>query len=291
MAMKHIGIIGLGAMGLGMAKTLVERGFTVRGCDLSSERQRLAQQAGVTIAAEPSSLYAVCELVVASLPKAADVAAVVEGPAGFIARGRPDAVFVDTSTSEPKMSRKLAAACGTRLGFLDAPVSGGPQGAKTGTLTFMVGGDKEVMERARPVLTALGNKIIHVGASGAGNVAKLVNNLLVAANLASVREAVALAAAAGVPAEDVLTAINAASGRSAVTEVNYTRWILSERFDSGFTMGLMRKDVKLAAKLGQDVGSFGAVSALVSQLWDASTQDLGDDEDFNKFVVAAGTSE
>ncbi|MBX9619638.1 MAG: NAD(P)-dependent oxidoreductase [Hyphomicrobiales bacterium] len=289
--MKHIGIIGLGAMGLGMAKTLVERGFTVRGCDLSSERQRLAQQAGVTIAAEPSSLYAVCELVVASLPKAADVAAVVEGPAGFIARGRPDAVFVDTSTSEPKMSRKLAAACGTRLGFLDAPVSGGPQGAKTGTLTFMVGGDKEVMERARPVLTALGNKIIHVGASGAGNVAKLVNNLLVAANLASVREAVALAAAAGVPAEDVLTAINAASGRSAVTEVNYTRWILSERFDSGFTMGLMRKDVKLAAKLGQDVGSFGAVSALVSQLWDASTQDLGDDEDFNKFVVAAGTSE
>lgn len=291
MAMKHIGIIGLGAMGLGMAKTLVERGFTVRGCDLSSERQRLAQQAGVTIAAEPSSLYAVCELVVASLPKAADVAAVVEGPAGFIARGRPDAVFVDTSTSEPKMSRKLAAACGTRLGFLDAPVSGGPQGAKTGTLTFMVGGDKEVMERARPVLTALGNKIIHVGASGAGNVAKLVNNLLVAANLASVREAVALAAAAGVPAEDVLTAINAASGRSAVTEVNYTRWILSERFDSGFTMGLMRKDVKLAVKLGQDVGSFGAVNALVSQLWDASTQDLGDDEDFNKFVIAAGTSE
>lgn len=291
MAMKHIGVIGLGAMGLGMAKILVERGFTVRGCDLSSERQRLAQQAGVTIAAEPSSLYAVCELVVASLPKAADVAGVVEGPAGFVARGRPDAIFVDTSTSEPRVSRKLAAACGTRLGFLDAPVSGGPQGAKTGTLTFMVGGDKEVMERARPVLTALGNKIIHVGASGAGNVAKLVNNLLVAANLASVREAVALAAAAGVPAEDVLTAINAASGRSAVTEVNYTRWILSERFDSGFTMGLMRKDVKLAAKLGQDVGSFGAVSALVSDLWDASAQGLGDGEDFNKFVIAPGTSE
>ena len=289
--MKHIGIIGLGAMGLGMAKTLVERGFTVRGCDLSAERQRLAQQAGVTIAAEPSSLYAVCELIVASLPKAADVAAVVEGPAGFIARARPDAIFVDTSTSEPKVSRKLAAACGARLGFLDAPVSGGPQGAKTGTLTFMVGGDKEVMERARPVLTALGNKIIHVGASGAGNVAKLVNNLLVAANLASVREAVALAAAAGVPAEDVLTAVNAASGRSAVTEVNYTRWILSERFDSGFTAGLMRKDVKLAAKLGQESGSFGAVSAVVSQLWDASAQDLADGEDFNKFVVAPGAGE
>lgn len=288
--MKQIGVIGLGAMGLGMAKTLVERGFSVRGCDLSAERQRLAQQAGVTIAAEPASLYAACELVLASLPKAADVMAVVEGPAGFIARARPDAIFVDTSTSEPKVSRRLSGACGTRLGFLDAPVSGGPQGAKTGTLTFMVGGAKEVMERARPVLTALGNKLIHVGPSGAGNVAKLVNNLLLAANLASVREAVALAAAAGVPAEDVLTVVNAASGRSAVTEINYTRWILSERFDSGFTMGLMRKDVKLAAKLGHEVGAFGTLSALVANLWDASSEALGDGEDFNKFVGMSGDS-
>lgn len=281
----QVGVIGLGAMGLGMARTLVERGFSVRGFDLSAERAGLAQEVGVRIAPEPAGLYAACEVVVASLPKASDVASVVEGPGGFIQRARPEAIFIDTSTSEPQVSRRLAAACGTRLGFLDAPVSGGPQGAKTGTLTFMIGGAEEVVERARPVLSALGSKIVHVGDSGAGNVAKLVNNLLVAANLATVREAVALAKAAGVPAEDVLTVVNAASGRSAVSEVNYARWILSERFDSGFTMGLMRKDVKLAAKLGAALDAFGPVSALIATLWEQSAQALADGEDFNKFVT------
>lgn len=285
---KHVGVIGLGAMGLGMAKTLVDRGFAVRGCDVSPERNRLAQAIGVTIAPEPAGVFAACDVIIASLPKAADVASIVEGSAGFLSRAKPGAIFIDTTTSEAKTSRRLAAACGSRLGFLDAPVSGGPQGAKTGTLTFMVGGDKEVMERARPVLTVLGNKIIYVGASGAGNVAKLVNNFLVATNLASVREAVALAHAAGVPAEDVLTVVNAASGRSAVSEINYTRWILSERFDSGFTMGLMRKDMKLVEKLGAEVEAFGPLGRLIAELWAESTSELGDAEDFNKFATIAG---
>lgn len=282
---KQVGVIGLGAMGSGMAKTLVERGFAVRGFDLSAERGRAAAALGVTIASEPAGLYAACDLVIASLPKASDVASVVEGPGGFVNRAKPGAIFVDTSTSEPQMSRKLAGLCGTRLGFLDAPVSGGPQGAKTGTLTFMVGGDKEVLETARPVLSALGSKIVYVGPSGAGNVAKLVNNLLVAANLAIVREAVALSKAAGVPAEDVLTVVNAASGRSAVSEVNYPRWILSDRFDSGFTVALMRKDVRLAEKLGKEVGAFGPVSAKIAELWAGTAETLGDNDDFNKFTT------
>jgi len=285
MAQSQIGIIGLGAMGLGMAKTLLAKGLPVTGFDVSGERAGLAQAAGIKIAPAPASLFVGCDVVIASLPAAKDVASVVEGPTGFVMRARPGAVFVDTSTSEPTVSRRLSAACGERdIGFLDAPVSGGPAGAKAGTLTFMVGGDRRHLDKARPVIEALGTKIVHVGPSGAGNVAKLVNNLLVAANLLTVSEAVRISKAAGVPAEAVLTVVNAASGRSAVSEVNYTRWILSERFDSGFTMGLMRKDVRLARKLAEEVEALGPVSALIAELWAKSAERLADTEDFNRIT-------
>jgi 3-hydroxyisobutyrate dehydrogenase len=285
-AQPSVGVIGLGAMGLGMAKTLTGKGFAVTGFDLSAERMALAQKAGVKPAPQPASLHVGCDVIVASLPTGRDVASVVEGPGGFVMRARPGAVFVDTSTSEPALSRRLSAACGERdIGFLDAPVSGGPAGAQAGTLTFMVGGEKRHLDKARPVVSALGTKIVHAGPSGAGNVAKLVNNLLVAANLLTVAEAMRIAAGAGVAAEDVLTVVNAASGRSAVTEVNYPRWILSERFDSGFTMGLMRKDVRLAKKLAEEVGALGPLSALVAELWAKSADALPDDDDFNRIAT------
>jgi 3-hydroxyisobutyrate dehydrogenase len=282
----NVGIIGLGAMGLGMAKTLVAKGFAVTGFDLSGERVGVAQAAGVTPAPAPASLFVGCDVIIASLPTGKDVASVVEGPAGFVMRAKPGAVFVDTSTSEPVISRRLSALCGERdIGFLDAPVSGGPAGAHAGTLTVMIGGEKRHLDKARTVIAAIGQKTIHVGPSGAGNVAKLVNNLLVAAHLLTVSEAVRLAQAAGVPAEDVLTVVNAASGRSAVSEVNFPRWILTERFDSGFTMGLMRKDVRLAKKLAAEVAALGPVSALVADIWEKSAERLADGEDFNRITT------
>lgn len=281
-----VGIIGLGAMGLGMAKTLVAKGFTVTGFDLSGDRVGMAQKAGVAPAPAPASLFVGCDVIIASLPTGKDVASVVEGPVGFALRGKPEAVFVDTSTSEPDVSRRLSALCAERdVGFLDAPVSGGPAGANAGALTMMIGGEKQHVEKARPAIAAVSQKIIHVGPSGAGNVAKLVNNLLVAAHLLTVSEAVRLAEAAGVPAEDVLTVVNAASGRSAVSEVNFPRWVLSEGFDSGFTMGLMRKDVRLAKKLATEVAALGPMSALVADIWEKSAEQLADGEDFNRITT------
>jgi 3-hydroxyisobutyrate dehydrogenase len=147
---------------------------------------------------------------------------------------------------------------------------------------MMIGGDAEHVRAAQPVLDAIAAKVIHVGASGAGNVAKLVNNLLVAVNLLTVSEAMRLSEAAGVPTADVLKVVNAASGRSAVSEVNYPRWIQSGTFDSGFTMGLMRKDVRLAKSLIAETGLDLPLAEMVARVWKESADRLADGEDFNR---------
>jgi 3-hydroxyisobutyrate dehydrogenase len=243
-----------------------------------------AVDAGIATAPSVAVAVAGADSIVLSLPLAAHVDQVVRGT--LITAAQRGAVIIDTSTSEAAVSRRLAAACAAAgLGFLDAPVSGGPAGARTGALTFMIGGDEADLQRARPTLQALGAKIIHAGASGAGNVAKLANNLLVAAHLLTVSEAVRMAEAAGVAADDVLKVINAASGRSAVSEVNYPGWIMSGTFDSGFTMALMRKDVRLARALAEEVGALGAMSALTARIWADSADTLADHEDFNRIVI------
>jgi 3-hydroxyisobutyrate dehydrogenase len=284
--MTPVSVIGLGAMGLGMAKTLAAKGFPVIGFDISAERRVLAAALGVQPVDDVRLALAAGEIVVTSLPTGAHVAEVVEGEGGFLASAKPGAVIVDTSTSEPGTSRRLSALCAQKgLGFLDAPVSGGPAGANAGALTFMIGGSHADLGKARHVVEAMAGKLLHVGPSGAGNVAKLVNNLLVAAHLLTVSEAMKLSEAAGVPVADVLAVVNAASGRSAVSEVNYPRWILPGGFDSGFTMGLMRKDVRLAAALGDEVETFGPVSRLVAEQWAQSAEALADGEDFNRIVT------
>lgn len=284
MSAQTIGIVGLGRMGLGMAANAAAKGFRTLGSDPSPERAALAEAKGV-VAMGLSDLFAASDVVIASLPTADVVAKVVEAPDGFLAKAPEGAIFVDTSTSEAGVSRRLAALAAEKgLGFIDAPVSGGPAGAEAGTLTMMIGGGTEHLARAMPALEAISAKRLHVGGPGAGNVAKLVNNLLVGAHLLTVSEAVRLSEAAGVPAADVLAVVNAASGRSAVSEVNYPRWVLNGAFDSGFTMGLMRKDVRLAAALAAEVGADCPVSELVARIWADSAARLADGEDFNRIV-------
>ncbi|MGU9981817.1 NAD(P)-dependent oxidoreductase [Phreatobacter sp. HK31-P] len=285
MAEQTVGVVGLGRMGLGMAANLAAKGIKSLGVDPSPERCALAAGKDVTVVATPADLFAACDIVIASLPTADHVVAVVEGEGGFLARAPACAVFVDTSTSEASVSRRLAAAAAVKgLGFVDAPVSGGPAGAEAGTLTMMIGGDPAHLATAMAALEAISGKRLHVGASGAGNVAKLVNNLLVGAHLLTVSEAVRLSEAAGVPAADVLAVVNAASGRSAVSEVNYPRWVLNGAFDSGFTMGLMRKDVRLATSLMAETGVDLPVCDLVARIWADSAARLADGEDFNRIV-------
>lgn len=276
------GVIGLGSMGLGMAATLAARGFRTLGFDLSEERRSLAAKAGVTPVASIADAFGQADFLIFSLPTARDVAGVVNDHLAILedkAKGR--LIIIDTSTSEPDVSRELAAKLeALGHGFLDAPVSGGPSGAAAGKLTMMIGGADRDVALAGPVIEAMAAKVLHVGPSGAGNVAKLVNNLLAAAHMVTTSEGLKLALAAGIDPEAALGVINAASGRSMISEVHFPTWVVSNRFDSGFSMGLMRKDVRLASELAARSGADLPLAEMVAQLWAGSA--LKDGEDFTR---------
>ncbi|MBB2974020.1 NAD(P)-dependent oxidoreductase [Mesorhizobium sp. RMAD-H1] len=278
-----VGVIGLGSMGLGMAQTLAGKGFETLGFDLSGERKALAKKSGVIAAGSIAAVFERSQFLVFSLPTAKDVAGVVNDHLDILKSRKDDRVIIiDTSTSEPDVSRDLAATLAkTGHGFLDAPVSGGPSGAASGKLTMMIGGAEEDVALARPVIEAMAAKALHVGPSGAGNVAKLVNNLLAAAHMITTKEGLKLAFSAGLDPEAALRVLNAASGRSMMSEVHFPTWIMSNTFDSGFSMGLMRKDVRLARELAARTGARLPIADLVAELWTGST-DLDDGDDFTR---------
>ncbi|RCK35920.1 3-hydroxyisobutyrate dehydrogenase [Thalassospira xiamenensis] len=280
-----IGVVGLGNMGLGMVRTLLRDGFSVVGFDLSPERQAEAAAAGATIVARLPELFEACLTIVLSLPTANHVRTVLTGDEGLGARDMDPRLVIDTTTSEPDVTRELDAVLRTQGHILiDAPVSGGPAGANSGNLTMMVGGGDADVARAMPVLNSLGGKITHVGPVGAGHAVKIVNNMLVASHLLTMSEAVRLGNAAGVTTENLIAALNAGSGRSAISEVNYPKWVMNGAFDSGFTMGLMRKDVRLAMALAKEKDVSLPVSGLAGQIWAASAEVLADDADFNRIT-------
>lgn len=278
---QQVAVIGLGAMGMGMARTLASKGFQVTIFDISDHAIAAATRAGLTPANSAAQAIAGAEAVLLSLPLAAHVAATVDAGLAAGAFGDRPKVVIDTSTSEAAVSRDLAARLGADgHGFLDAPVSGGPQGAASGALSVMLGGAPEWVAMARPVLDAIAGKVIHVGGSGAGNIAKLVNNMLVACHMLTTAEGLRLAEAAGLPAEDALGVINAATGRSALSEVHFPKWVLSDSFDSGFSAGLMRKDVRLALELAADSGARLPMAELAAQIWSQDASGIADDQDF-----------
>ncbi|ERM03478.1 3-hydroxyisobutyrate dehydrogenase [Brucella intermedia 229E] len=282
-----IGVVGLGSMGgLGMAQTLAAKGgFATLGFDLSPERKALAQKVNVTPADTLDKLFENADFLVFSLPTARDVETVVNAHIHQLGAGRSRVVIIDTSTSEPDVSRALAQKLDALgHGFLDAPpVSGGPAGAASGKLTMMIGGSDADLALAQPVIETMAAKALHVGPSGAGNVAKLVNNLLAAAHMVTTSEGLKLALAAGIsPPESALRVLNAASGKSMISEVHFPTWIMNDRFDSGFTMGLMRKDVRLAQELAERTGGADIpLTSVVAKLW-AGSNHLEDRDDFTR---------
>jgi 3-hydroxyisobutyrate dehydrogenase len=283
--MATVGVVGLGNMGRGMALTLRRGGHRVLGCDaLAAARERLAGE-GIETFASVAPLCAEAGLVILSLPTAAIVEAVVAGADGVLAHGRPGLLVADTSTSHPETTRRLAQQlAGAGMAMIDAPVSGGPKAAHAGTMTMVMGGAEADVARAMPVLEHLSKVRVHVGPVGAGHVAKIVNNLLCAAHLLTAAEALRIAQAADVDPERLLEGLNAGSGRSGVTMVNLPTWVLNGAFDSGFTMGLMRKDVRLAAQFVAELGLDLPMAADTARIWAASAAALGDGEDFNRIV-------
>jgi 3-hydroxyisobutyrate dehydrogenase len=285
MTIATVGVVGLGNMGLGMAATLARKGFAVLGYDIDAGRRPVAEAAGVTVLDALNDVLRRADALVFSLPLARDVEAVVTAEGGLLSRTDRKVVVIDTSTSDPGTTRRLAerlAAAGHAL--LDAPVSGGPSGAAEGILTMMIGGAEADYELARPVLEAMSARAPHVGPSGAGNIVKLVNNLLVAAHLVTTGEALRLSEAAGLSADEAVKVVNTATGRSAISEVMVPRWVQSGTFDSGFSAGLMRKDVRLALELAAECGIDLPLSAEVKRIWQATQAAIPDTADFTRMA-------
>lgn len=283
-----LAVIGLGAMGAPIARRLSESGFHVVGADDDPRRRALVEDR-VASAATVAEAVDGAELVLLSLPTSKEVDAVVLGPHGVLAHAGPGTLVVDMTTGQPSETRRI----GTRLrhaghDMIDAPVSGGAAAAAAGRLAVMVGGRAAAIDRARPVLHALAVKVVHCGDLGAGSVVKLVNNVLVAAHLLAAAEALRIGLAEGLDPEALLAAVNAGSGASQVTSHNWPEWIQSGAFDSGFTVGLMRKDVDLALEVADERRLGVPLLARVRDLWHAGEQELGPHADFNLIAEQGG---
>jgi 3-hydroxyisobutyrate dehydrogenase-like beta-hydroxyacid dehydrogenase len=250
-----LGFVGLGVMGAPMVRRLLAAGHRVLAHDTNPAALSAAVSGGAEARGSAAAVAGEAEVVLVSLPTPAAVKAVALGPGG-LADGRAMRVYVDLSTTGARAAQEVAAALAPRgVAALDAPVSGGVGGAEAGTLSVMAAGDPAAFARTRPVLETIGSNTVFVGeAVGQGQTLKLVNNLLAATTWAAACEVLAMGAKAGLDPELMLKVLNASSGRSFPTERFAAGPLLSRRFDFGFRMELMAKDVRLALEEAEALG-------------------------------------
>ncbi|MEN9766395.1 MAG: hypothetical protein RLZZ32_355 [Cyanobacteriota bacterium] len=239
----QIAFLGLGALGAPMARNLIQAGFAVTVFNRSPDRMEPLLQAGAEGSSSPADAVRQADLVLLCLSDDAAVLEVLEQAQGSLA---PGSLVVDFSTISPATSQQLATALGAQgLAYIDAPVTGGTEGAKAGTLAVLVGAAAEHLERARPVLEVIGGSIHHFGPVGSGQQAKAVNQVLVAGSYAAVAEALALADRLGLPQEQLVQALKGGAAGSWALE-HRSRNMIEDQFPLGFKLALHRKDLGIA---------------------------------------------
>lgn len=269
--MLRVGFIGLGAMGLPMARNVMKTGFPLAVWARRPEGADAIRQEGAGWEDSPRALARTCDVVITIVTNSPDVQNVVAGEDGLLTGASSGSIIVDMSTIAPAVSRSLAERSAQHgVSFLDAPVSGGTQGAEKGTLAIMVGGDDVAFQRARPVLAAMGDKIFHVGPSGSGEVIKLVNNMLVAVIAAATAEALVLGVKAGADAATVAQVVGASTGASWQLANQFPLRAFNGSFKPGFMTDLLVKDLGLALELGDESRSPLFLTALARQLYGES---------------------
>lgn len=263
-----VGFIGLGKMGKPMATVLMKKGFELTVHNRSRGVVDELTGLGATPAASPREVAAASDIVLTCLPTPTSVDEVYLGADGLISAAKPDQILVDHSTVSPATSRKLfVAAADSGAHFLDAPISGGVPRAQAGTLTIMVGGEAALFQRARPVLEAIGDKVVLVGGSGAGSVVKLVNQLLVGIHSAAAAEALVFGVKAGADPRILLDVIGSSFGASAM--FNRTGpMALARQFGSGTDVGILSKDLGLITRLGKQLSARLLLGGLAEQILD-----------------------
>ena len=285
-AKERIGFAGMGTMGAAMAANLARAGFPLTVWNRTPGRTAALLELGATEAADPAALAAASDIVVTCVRDSPDVEAVVFGPDGLAGGFRPGSLLVDCSTISPAAARSLA----TRLEdgdvrMLDAPVSGGSEGAVNGTLTIMVGGEAGDLERARPVLEAMGKTITHLGPVGAGQITKAVNQVILAGTYLGVAEGIVLALKSGIDPQQVVAALLGGAAGSWVLQ-NRSGRMIDDDYPLGFKLELHRKDLAIALDLARDAGATLPVAALAASLEDGLVAQ-GHGEDDNSALARA----
>lgn len=277
----RIGLVGLGKMGAPMARNLLRAGFRVAGFDLGPGAGRdLDAFDGFTRAGSAAGAARDANLVILMLPDSPAVDALLWGSPGLAAALAAGSLVVDMGSSDPSCSRVNAQRLGAAgVGFVDAPVSGGVRRAIDGSLSIMIGGREADVARARPVLEALGRTLIHVGDAGAGHAVKALNNYVSAAGLIAVSEALVAARRFGIDPHVVNSVFNASTGKNNTTEHKVENFMLSGRYDSGFALALMRKDVETAVGFIDRMGSPGEFARKTLDVARDAERALGDGAD------------
>ncbi len=277
--MERIAFVGLGTMGAAMAANLRRAGFEVTGWNRSVGRGDDLAGLGGGVATSAAEAARTADIVVVCVSDTPDVEAVLFGDDGVASAARADTLIIDCSTIAPSGSWDFAARLRERgLRMVDAPVSGGSEGAKNATLTIFVGGDERDVEHARPVLNALGRTITHVGPIGAGQAVKAVNQVILAGAYLGVAEGIVLAIKAGLDVEQVVGALGGGAAQSWVL-ANRSERMIDNDYPLGFKVALHRKDLGIALELAAQLGAVLPVSALAAQLESGLiTRGHGDDD-------------
>jgi len=239
-----VGFIGVGNMGNPMALNVLKAGFSMTVFDTNPKAMVNLLDAGARKAASAPEVVDACEIVLTSLPASPDVETVYLGSGGLVERAKPGTILIDLSSVLPSTPKKIEPRAKQRgVHFLEAPVSGGVSGARAATLAVMVGGEAEPLERARPVLRAIGPNIFHVGPVGAGNTVKAINNMMACVNGLAMMEGLALGVKAGLDPMTIYEVVKASSGGSKALE-RIPRALVPRDFEPGFKVALMNKDLE-----------------------------------------------
>ncbi len=274
--MTRIGFIGLGEMGLPMARNLSGREFEVRGYDIREETCRVFREGGGRTVASPGEAARDADTVVIMVRTPAQAEVVVLARGGVLDQARPGMMLIVMSTVGVACMRRLGAAAQDRgLRFLDAPVSGGRARAEDGTLTIIIGGAPHDVESARPVLEAMGSRLVHVGEVGAGTAVKMANQVLLTVSLLAAREVAAMTQAAGVPTAKAWDVIRSCTGTTWVVEnwPTASGWV--DGYRPGSSLDILVKDAGLALDLAREEGVPAPILGLASQMTVALTRRLG----------------
>jgi 3-hydroxyisobutyrate dehydrogenase len=292
--MTGAGFIGIGTMGTPMAANLVRKGFAVTLYDTAPGRAALVARELGCAAAESLAGLAACEFIVTMLPDGKVVQEVLTRAAGqaLIKTVQPGTVFIDMSSSEPLLTRETGAVLAQHgLLFVDAPVSGARMRAQSGTLAIMIGcGSEELLARVTPVLSAMGSQLFPLGGLGNGHAMKAINNIIAGATMVAVAEGLALGEQFGLEPKTMVDVLNASTGRSFVTELVAKEHVIPRKFATGFALGLLAKDVRIAADLGEDIALDLPLLRLTRERFAMAREAEGATSDSSRAFVAIGAA-